>query len=424
MSEFEQNLVGSVLMDSARLTEVDCLPEHFENGFCREVFKAILAMANANKAIDALTVADELEKKTGKDWLTGCAGLAAAAISPKSLKPYSDEIKQNHKRRNAIQIAENLISQSRALDDSAIDQAIIQLMSLGNEARNTCFTMKDALRASYSHLETLLNGGGTDAIPTGFRALDENLGGFHKTDLIIVGARPAMGKTALVQNFILKGGVPCGFFSTEQSAMQMANRFICMAGGVHGWRMRSGDIGESDWPGVNSAIAQLSERDIYIDEHSQPTIADIQRQARRWKQQYNIQAIHVDYVQRIHATDRRAPKHERVEEVVTGLKSLAKELEVPVIALAQVNRSVDSKSDPRPGMGDLKDSGSIEQEADQVMMLYRDEVYNAKTESPGIAEIIIEKNRHGPTNFVRLAWDGSTFRFSDLASVHGFRSAV
>jgi replicative DNA helicase len=158
----------------------------------------------------------------------------------------------------------------------------------------------------------------------------------------------------------------------------------------------------------------LREARIYFDEAAQPTISDVQRQARRWRHENKVEVIHVDYIQRIKATDMRAPKHERVEEVVVGLKCLAKELDIPVVALAQVNRSVESRPDKRPNMGDLKDSGSIEQEADVIAMLYRDEVYNPETMDKGIAELNIEKNRHGPTGVVKLGWHGASLKFRDL----------
>ena len=239
-------------------------------------------------------------------------------------------------------------------------------------------------------------------------------GGFHDTDLIVVGARPAMGKTALLLNFMLNADVSSGFISTEQSSMQVGLRLMCIQGGVNGSKLRSGNFNENDWSAVNSSMAYLSQKNIFIDEETRPTIAEVSRQARRWKQQYGIKALWVDYIQRIEGTDSRAPKVERVEEVVKGLKSLARELELPVVALSQVNRNVDARTDKRPSMGDLSDSSAIEKEADQVIMLYRDEVYNDKTDSPGVAELIIEKNRHGPTNYIRLGWTGENFRFKEF----------
>ena len=359
MSEFEQQVVGSLLMDPSLITDLDCLPEHFETALYREVYRVILGMSSNNQVVDVFTVADELEKRTGKEWTASVASIAKESFGLKNLSAYNDEIKQKFKRRQAIEIAEALIHNSRSLDDSAIDSAIVQLMALDQVNKKTTFTLKETLRACVDQLQRVMDGEGQVALSTGFQALDNYIGGFHDTDLIVVGARPAMGKTALMLNFILNSGEKCALFSTEQSALQIGNRLMCIQGGVAGSKLRSGNFDDDDWSGVNAAMAMLSDKQIFIDEESQPTIVDIQRQARRWKQQYDIKAVYVDYIQRINGTDNRAPKHERVEEVAKGLKSLAKELDLPVVTLAQVNRSVESRNNKRPTMGDLSDSSAI-----------------------------------------------------------------
>lgn len=416
MDHIELGLVGSVLNDSSRLIEVDCLPVHFETRAYAEIFNTILTMAAENQAIDTFTVIDRIERDTGKDWAAIVAQVASNSFAAQNTKAYSQSIKRKFVEREAKAIAENMVEMIDYEGQAAVDETIIKLMALGNESKQTAFAMKDALRQCVEHLQRVNEGAESIALSSGFESLDANIGGFHDTDLIIIGARPAMGKTALLLNFILNAGCPSGFISTEQSAMQIALRMMCIQGGVKGSKLRSGNFNEEDWSAVTASMAFLSERQIWIDEETRPTIADVQRQARRWKQQYGIEALWVDYIQRIEGTDSRAPKVERVEEVTKGLKSLARELDLPVVALAQVNRSVDSKTNKRPGMGDLSDSSAIEKEADQIMMLYRDEVYDPNTNDPGIAELIIEKNRHGPTNFMRLGWIGETFRFKDLTN--------
>jgi replicative DNA helicase len=225
-----------------------------------------------------------------------------------------------------------------------------------------------------------------------------------------------MGKTALMLNLILNANVSTGFFSSEMAAMQGAMRMISTVGSVNASKLRNADMGEDEWSGYNAGMSLLHDRPVYIDDQSKPTIDELQRQARIWKQEHDIKCLHVDYIQRIDAMEKRAPKHLQVEEVAQGLKSLAKELRIPIIALAQVNRNVESRSNRRPNMGDLKDSGAIEQEADQIMILYRDEVYDKETNDKGIAELSIEKNRHGQTGGIRLSWEAQYMRFRNLST--------
>lgn len=412
-------LLGSVLNNPEKLTEIDCLPEHFESSTYAEIFKIILNMSGNNQPIDLFTVSDALERHTGKDWMTTLAKVAQHSVTAENSLAYSSTVKQKYIERQSIAIANNMISGIGSLGQSCIDDAIVKLMALGNEAKSTALTIKEALKQSIEHLQRVHDGETEIALSTGYDCLDQNIGGLHDSDLIVIGARPAMGKTALLLNLMLNASVASGFISTEQSAMQIAMRMMSIKGGIKSTILRSGNFNDDAWSAINSSVGFLSQANIHIDEASRPSIIDVQRQARRWKQQYGIKALWVDYIQRIDGPDKRAPKVERIEEVVKGLKGLAKELDIPVVALSQVNRSVDTRTDSkRPGMGDLSDSSSIEKEADQIIMLYRDEVYNDKTESPGIAELIVEKNRHGPTNFVRLGWQGENFRFKELA--HGY----
>jgi replicative DNA helicase len=207
-----------------------------------------------------------------------------------------------------------------------------------------------------------------------------------------------------------------GFISAEMSALQGALRMLAMSGRVDASKLRRANLDDHDWAALTAGVNNLNKKKVFIDEQSSPTIGEVQRQARIWKHENDINVLWVDYVQRIRANNSNCPKHERVEEVVMGLKTLAKELNIPVIGLCQVNRDVDKRPNKRPTMGDLSDSSAIEKEADIVAMLYRDEVYNPDTEFPGLAELNIEKNRHGPTGGVKLNWQGKHMIFSDLTN--------
>ena len=257
-------------------------------------------------------------------------------------------------------------------------------------------------------------GGPQYGVPSGLAKLDKILLGFHPGDLVVIGARPSQGKTALLLNMADAANVPCGIVSAEQAAMQILQRMVAIRSGVSAERIRAGELHDQDWPHLTEAAASLHATNTWIFDRGAPSITDVQRTARRWANGHGIKALYVDYIQRIRGGDPRAPRHERVGEVAQGLKDIARELGIPVIALAQVSREVEKRNDKRPLMGDLSDSSEIEKEADQIVMLYRDEVYNHESSDRGTAELRIEKNRHGRIGFVRCAWLAESMRFRDL----------
>jgi len=288
------------------------------------------------------------------------------------------------------------------------------LMAMNHTKRQFDHTLQSSLNAAIEDLERRMDGGEVLGVKTGIAAVDRFIGGFHNSDLIIVGARPAMGKTAFMLNLAINADAPVGIISAEQGMMQMGGRVIAIGGQVNTARMRSGDLGKDDFDRITQIGTKLRDRVIQFYDKPAPTLQDIVRQARKWKHKLKIKALYIDYVQRI-KVDGKAPRHEQIGGVAMGLKELARELDIPVIALAQVNRSVEARTNRRPQMGDLKDSGVIEQEADVIAMLYRDEVYDENTDSKGIAEIDIKKNRHGEIGIIRTSWRAEFLRFDDLA---------
>jgi len=409
-------------MDVNGLAEIDLLPQHFSTKAYANVFEVIQHLVSQSEVVDVLTVADELEKRTSNNWIPFLAEISKNTIFNPNLKKHAEAVKKKSVERNARDIAARLIEELPRQGIASVDQAIVDLMSIGNEAKKTVFSIRESLSLAHQYLSDTLDRNGLTGLTTGLSDLDDLVGGFHDTDLIIVGARPAMGKTALLLNFAMSANTASGIFSTEQAAVQVALRFMAMQSRVDSRNIRNADLEPEQWSSVTTATTILRDKQIWVDEQSGPTIAEVCRQARQWKQQHDIKALFVDYVQRVKGNDPRLPKHERVEEVVVGLKSLAKELNIPVVALAQVNREVEKRADKRPSMGDLKDSGAIEQEADLIMMLYRDEVYNPETQEKGIAEINIEKNRHGPIAMVKTAWIGNIFKFENLSVMWGQRN--
>jgi replicative DNA helicase len=269
-------------------------------------------------------------------------------------------------------------------------------------------------------------GGKIPGVPSGLAKLDHLLGGWHDGDLTILGARPAMGKTAMLVKFMLAAGVSCGVISAEQPAQQLGARAMSAHSHVDASRFRSGAFEDEDIGRLMRAVSELVEHPCLIYDRSAPSIADVVRMARKWRHNSGIRVLFVDYVQRIEASnaDKRTPKHERVGEVVRGLKSLARDLEIPVVALAQVNRDVEKRADKRPNMGDLADSSEIEKEADAVLTLYREAVYfdkggvNERNQPvrPHVAEINVEKNRHGPCGYVECIWIPESMRFENMGN--------
>ncbi len=414
MIEAEQQVIGAVLKKPSLMQEIFLSPADFSTEPHQEVWGCLLDHLSQSRAIEMLTVADTLEQSTGRsDWVGVLAGAMAGCVSPGNGKEYAKLVQDGAKTRKLQEIAAKLETTKRGEWRDNMDYAMRELMELGKENRRWECGIKDALTMAVDEIETAFQSEGMIGLPTGLKDLDHTLGGFHKSDLYIVGARPAMGKTALMLHFAQAPDIPVGIISAEQPRNQMAKRLISATGKVHANRLRNADLEDHEWPRITSAVSQLANKHIRILDQPAPSIYDVIRQGRAWA--YNgVQAIYVDYIQRIKAGNRSAPKHEQVGEVVMGLKELARELDIPIIALAQVNREVEKREDRRPRMSDLKDSGTIEQEADNVMTLYRDEVYNEDSPEKGIAEIDVVKNRHGPTGFVKVAWQGAFIKFDDL----------
>lgn len=413
--EAEQSVIGGLMLDNAMLAEIDLTPADFCDGSMAEMYRAILALDSQNKPFDMETMADELRRTTGKDWWVPVATVVRITPNARNVPTYAEHVKRYRRNREARFIAQRLI-ESASRDDNAIDAAIADLMALNTTKRETLYSMKQALKHAVDYVDHVhKHSGELTGINTGLVDLNEVMGGYQKQDLIIVGARPAMGKTGFLLSSALEVGVPSLIQSAEMSAMQLALRAISTNGELDSQKIRTAKLEPEEWPKFSAAVGRLAEMPIWIDEASSPTIGQVQRQARKLKQTHNIQILFVDYLQRLRGNNPRDSRIDQVGEIARGLKSIARELDIPVVALAQVNRSVENRPNKRPLMGDLANSSEIEKEADEIIMLYRDEVYNEDSEDKGIAELNFEKNRHGPTGTVKTAWIPQYMRFADLA---------
>lgn len=417
----EQSIIGSALISPSSLMNVDLSPEEFLNENYKEIYSVILRMVSEDEVVDVVTVSDSLGKITDKNWLPFIGEMASKTPSTegRNVKAYANVIREESRIRTAIAAATDLIGNlKKDRDLSSIDSTIKDLMSIDHVGRNYDYSLIDMCKSAADELEKAFDShlnGKPMGVPTGLTELDTALGGFHKTDLIVIPSRPAMGKTALMLNMALNSGAKCGIISSEQAHEQVGLRCISIEGSVSSHKMRTGDLGDAEWAKIMGSVNNLKGKSLWVNDKSTITIQEIQRKAREWVFKYGIEILFVDYIQRIRTTTKHMNKISQVEEVTVGLKNLAKELGIPVVALAQVNRACESREDKRPHMGDVADASIIEKEADAMIILYRDEVYNEQTMYAGIAELGVVKNRHGPTGTIRTVWRGDYLQFKDIA---------
>jgi replicative DNA helicase len=407
---YEVGFLLSLLDDQSLLGAVELTPESFLNGSTRLVYSTICDMAAANEPVDLITVCDNIGKTTGKNYFGVVAGWVKDYPKASDPKWYAQVISQAYEASMARSIALDLIDNVNS--ENAVPNAIQALINLSAPTTRFDHDTKSVMTAAIESIENPKHG-----LKTGLLDLDNLLGGFHGGDLVILGARPAMGKTACMLNLalgLLSNNIQVGIFSGEQGHEQVGQRLAAIQSGVGLEKLRTNSMSDDELTKFSAGIHRIANMSKFVlYDKPAPTLGDISRKARQWHHN-GCRAIFIDYLQRIH-TDSKLPKHEAIGAVAKGLKELARDLNIPVICLAQVNRQVESRQDKRPSMGDLKDSGEIEQEADQVFMLYRDEVYDPDSMDKGVAELIIEKNRHGRTGLVRLAFSGGSLRFSSLA---------
>lgn len=418
--EIELVVIGALINHNERIQDIDLLPDEFAFEVPRLMYTAILDLVSQGTAFDIFTLADYLGRHyrhIGDDWSTQLANIQINTNS-RNIKHYANAVRDAHTKRMAASAAQELIDSIETTGQHAVDDAIKKLMEIGRTKKKFEYSIKEVVAGAVDELDTAFNAKGMLGVPTGIRDIDEILGGVHNTDLVVVGARPAMGKTAFLLNCVLNSGVPSGLMSSEQGHAQIGTRMLSIDGMVNAQLIRKPkQMDDSDFSKITLSSARLMDRSIWVNDMPGPTLQDIQRQARKWRFQNGMRCLYIDYLQRIKG-DQKLPRHEQVGNIAMGLKELARELEVPIIVLAQVNREVEKRTDKRPMMSDLKDSGSIEQEADVILTLYRDEVYNINSPDVGIMEVGVQKNRHGVTGRIKTRWAGEYLKIMDLARDH------
>ncbi|QYR21729.1 replicative DNA helicase [Paenibacillus sp. sptzw28] len=431
--EAEQAVLGAVLLQAeALITSMERLrSDDFYTPAHQLIFEAMVELGEANQPIDLVTLTaylqdrQQLEETGGVSYL---AKLANAVPTAANVDYYAQIVEEKSMVRRLIRTATNIVSSGYAAADDVglmLNEAEQRILELSNRRASSGFiSIRDVLMEVFERVEHLYtNKGGTTGIPSGFSDLDKMTSGFQRNDLIIVAARPSVGKTAFALNIAQNVGVrsreTVAIFSLEMSAAQLVQRMICAESNVDAGRMRTGYLEGDDWEKLTMAIGSLSEAQIYIDDTPGITVADIRAKCRRLKKERGLGMILIDYLQLIQGRGKAGEnRQQEVSEISRTLKQIARELEVPVIALSQLSRGVEQRQDKRPMMSDLRESGSIEQDADIVAFLYRDDYYNQDTEKKNIIEIIIAKQRNGPVGTVELVFLKNFNKFVGLDRSH------
>ena len=427
--EAEQAVIGSMLTDfDAVVTAIEMLkPEDFYREDNTIIFVAIVSLFNKGEPVDIITVKSELESMGKFENIGGIEYLAELpdkVPTTANVTKYIKIVEEKSTLRQLIKTANEIIDLGYDTTedvDAIVESAEKKIFdTIQNKNQKSYTPLKDVLVDSFTQLEELYNRKQhVTGVPSGFTELDYKTAGFHGSELILIAARPAMGKSAFVLNIAtnaaLKANVPVAIFSLEMSKEQMVNRILCSEAMVDSNKVRTGKLEEDDWTKLAEAIGPLSEAEIYIDDTPGISVTEIRSKCRKLKMEKNIGLVIIDYLQLVQASGRKGGSREQeISEISRSLKILAKEIGVPVIALSQLSRAVEQRPDHRPMLSDLRESGAIEQDADLVMFLYRDDYYNPESEKKDIAEVIIAKHRGGSTGTLDLLWLGSYTKFVNL----------
>ncbi len=425
----EQSVIGCMLMNRNAIVDVaDILTrDDFYHSQYGALFEAMITLYNEGKAIDVLTVSNKLKEMGLPDEISNMSyivEIASAVTVTVHAKEYAHIVQDAAIRRKLIRFGEQMTEAcylGKSSVEDVLEQSEKQLFDI-TQNRNggeEFVPMQDiVLNVLDTIEENAKRGSKITGVPTGFIDLDEKLTGLHGSELILIAARPAMGKTAfalnIAQNAAMKSRIPCAIFSLEMSKEQLATRLIAMDSMVDSQAIRTGQLADDDWSELMDSTYKVGSSPMFIDDTPGITIAELRSKCRKLKQTQDIGLIIIDYLQLMSASAGRSEsRQQEISEISRSLKKLARELNVPIIALSQLNRAVDGREDHKPVMSDLRESGAIEQDADVIMFIYRDDYYNKESTKPGIADIIVAKQRNGSTGPVELVWMGKYTKFAN-----------
>ncbi|MGZ4161283.1 MAG: replicative DNA helicase [Neobacillus sp.] len=432
--EAEQAVLGAIFLEPSSLTMASeiLIPEDFYRASHQKIFNVMLKLNDLGKAVDLITVTEELaaskllEDTGGVSYLSELAGSVPTAAN---IEYYARIVEEKSLLRRLIRTATGIASDGYSREDEVemlLSEAEKSILEVSQRKNAGAFhNIKDVLVRTYDNIELMHNRvGDITGIATGFAELDRMTAGFQRNDLIIVGARPSVGKTAfalnIAQNVATKTEENVAIFSLEMGAEQLVMRMLCAEGNIDAQRLRTGSLTDEDWGKLTMAMGSLASTGIFIDDTPGIRVNDIRSKCRRLKQEHGLGMILIDYLQLILGSGRSGEnRQQEVSEISRSLKQLARELQVPIIALSQLSRGVEQRQDKRPMMSDIRESGSIEQDADIVAFLYRDDYYDKESENKNIIEIIIAKQRNGPTGTVQLAFVKEYNKFVNLETRYG-----
>lgn len=430
--EAEQSVIGGLMLDNKAWERVGdkLVAEDFYRRDHRLIFDAIGELAERNQPCDAVTVSEFLDRKGQIEEAGGLAYLGQLAMDTPSAAntvAYADIVRERSMLRELIRVGGEIAGSAFQSDGrdaaslvDAAERSVFEIAEKGHRRGSGFVPLKEILPRTIDRLDELQSSEGhVTGAPTGFDDLDRMTAGLHPGDLVIIAGRPSMGKTSLAMNIAehiaISAAKPVAIFSMEMSAEQLSFRMISSLGRVNQSHLRTGNFSDEDWHRINSAVSVMSNASVFIDDSPALNPTEVRARARRLKREHGLGLIVVDYLQLMQVSGSGENRATEISEISRSLKALAKELSLPVIALSQLNRSVEQRTDKRPVMSDLRESGAIEQDADLIAFIYRDEVYNKDTLRKGIADIIVAKQRNGPIGDIQLTFLGEYTKFENFA---------
>ncbi len=430
--EAEQSVLGSMIIEKDAIfaaTEV-LSEEDFYRTSHQKIFNAIVKLTEKNEPVDLVTLSEELsslgvlEEVGGNSYLTS---LANAVPTAANVKYYATIVWEKALLRRMIRTSTEIVTRGYEPPEDVVeflDEAEQMIFQVSRELSGKGFVpLKDVLMSTFDRIERIYEEKkGVTGLPTGFIDLDQMLSGLQESDLVIVAARPSMGKTTfalnMAQHLAVSENLPVAFFSLEMSKEQLAQRLLCAQADLDAQRLRRGYLSEEEWPRLTRAVGPLSEAPLYIDDTAAPSVMEMRAKARRLKAEKGLGAIFVDYLQLMNMHGKSENRQQELSDISRSLKSLAKELNIPVIALSQLSRAVEKRDKKRPILSDLMESGGIEANADVVLFIYRENYYFNDSEKKNIAEIIVAKQRNGPVGEVELLFMNNFNKFQNMAPQH------
>jgi len=427
--EAEMAVLGSMLMDEDAISvSTESLDEDsFYKDTHRKIFEAIRNLYNANKAVDIITLTDELKRNLALDEIGGASFLTALVNSvptAANINHYVNIVKEKYILRTLINSATKIISicyESEGNVDEVVDSAEKFIFEVSDRrSQGSYLHLKEIIKDSIENIDRLYQKKAhVTGIPSGYIDFDSKTSGLQESDLIVIAGRPSMGKSAFALGIAEYAGVvekmPIAFFSLEMSKEQLVQRMLCSHARVDAHKVRTGYLSPSDWPRLTAAAGKLSEAPIFIDDSPSISVMELRAKARRLKAHQDIKLIILDYMQLMRGSGKEENRQQEISDISRSLKSLARELNVPIVAISQLSRAVESRTDHRPQLSDLRESGAIEQDADVVVLILREEYYKPSPDNEGIAEVIIAKQRNGPVGSMKLSFIKEYTKFENLA---------